>query len=107
MTVLRRFWSLAAIPVACILLALLLGSVLIILSSLATSDQIDFLLPVVAYESLLQGATGLSLLDVTDTGISLAISVDPELAARALTSTIAAATCPISGNEIVPLSVTV
>jgi ABC-type uncharacterized transport system permease subunit len=92
MNLLRHFWSVAAIPILCIFLALLAGSVLIILSSLATSDQIDFLLPLVAYESLLQGATGLSFLDVTDTGISLALSVDPEQAARALTSTIAAAT---------------
>ena len=92
MNAVRHFWSLAAIPLLCIFLALLAGSVLIILSSLATSDQIDFLLPIVAYESLLQGATGLSFIDVTDTGTSLALSVDPELAARALTSTIAAAT---------------
>jgi ABC-type uncharacterized transport system permease subunit len=92
MNALRHFWSLAAIPLLCIVLALLAGSVLIILSSLATSGSIDFLLPIVAYESLIQGATGLSFLDVTDTGTSLAISIDPELAGRALTSTIAAAT---------------
>ena len=92
MNALRHFWSLAAIPLLCIFLALLVGSVLIILSSLATSDTIDFLLPIVAYESLIQGATGLSFIDVTDTGASFAISIDPELAARALTSTVAAAT---------------
>jgi ABC-type uncharacterized transport system permease subunit len=92
MNVLRHVWYVAAVPILCIFLALLAGSVLIILSSLATSDQIDFLLPIVAYESLIEGATGLSFLDVTDDGTALALSVDPELAARALTSTIAAAT---------------
>lgn len=92
MTGLLRFWSLAIIPLASIVLALLLGSVLIIVSSLATADHIDLLLPVVAYESLLQGATGLSFIDVDRGAITLAFSIDPERAARGLTSTIAAAT---------------
>jgi simple sugar transport system permease protein len=82
---------LAAIPIVSILLALLLGSVLIIASSLATEKQLNLMLPLVAYESLLQGATGLSFLDVTGRTITLAFSINPDQAARALTSTFAAA----------------
>lgn len=93
MTTLRHFWSLAVIPLASIFLALVFGSVLIIISGLATVGRLDFRLPFVAYEALLEGATGLSFLDVAgDGGVSLAFSIDPERAARALTSTIAAAT---------------
>jgi ABC-type uncharacterized transport system permease subunit len=93
MSTLRHFWSLAVIPLASIFLALLFGSILIIISGLATVGRLDFLLPIVAYEALLEGATGLSFLDVgADGGIALAFSIDPERAARALTSTIAAAT---------------
>ena len=91
MAAVRRFWMLAAIPVVSILLALLLGSVLIIASSLATEKQLNLMLPLVAYESLLQGATGLSFLDVTGRTITLAFSINPDQAARALTSTFAAA----------------
>ncbi len=93
MKTLRHFWSLAAIPLASIFLALLCGSILIIVSGLATVGRLDFLLPIVAYEALLEGATGLSFLNVAaDGSIALAFSIDPERAARALTSTIAAAT---------------
>jgi simple sugar transport system permease protein len=91
MAALRRFWSLAAIPIISILLALLLGSILIIISSLATEKQLNLMLPVVAYESLLQGATGLSFLDVNGHTITFALSLNPDQAARALTSTFAAA----------------
>jgi general nucleoside transport system permease protein len=91
MAMLRRFWALAAIPIVSIFLALLVGSVLIILSSLATEKQINFALPLVAYESLLQGATGLSFLDVAGRSITIAPSINPDQAARALTSTFAAA----------------
>ena len=48
------------------------------------------MLPIVAYESLLQGATGFSFLDVKGDTITFAISVDPEKAARALTNTMQA-----------------
>ncbi len=65
MRFLRRAWALAAVPTVSILLALLLGSLLIIASSLATEGSLNLLLPLVAYESLLQGATGLSFIDVT------------------------------------------
>ncbi len=90
---LRRFWGLAVIPIVSILLALLVGSLLIIASSLANGDSLNLLLPLVAYESLLEGAAGISLIDVTSDGVpSLAMSIDSERAARALTNTIAAAT---------------
>jgi simple sugar transport system permease protein len=91
MAALRRFWALAAIPIVSILLALLLGSVLIIASSLATEKQLNLMLPLVAYESLLQGATGLSFLDVAGRTITVSLSINPDQAARALTSTFAAA----------------
>ncbi len=87
----RRIWALAAVPVVSILLALLLGSLLIIASSLVTEKSINLLLPLVAYESLLQGATGLSFMDVNGGAISLAPSINPDQAARAVTNTLAAA----------------
>ena len=88
---LRRFWALAAVPVISILLALLLGSVLIILSSLQTEKAINPLLPLIAYESLLQGATGLSFLDVAGKTITFHLSINPDQAGRAITSTLSAA----------------
>jgi len=91
MRLLRRIWALAAVPTVSILLALLLGSLLIIASSLATEKALNPLLPLVAYESLLQGATGLSFIDVTGGVISFAPSINPEQAGRALTNTLAAA----------------
>ena len=93
MNELRRFWSLAVIPILSILLALLVGSLLIIASSLATSESINFFLPLIAYESLFEGATGLSFVDVGAAGeMSLAFSIDPDRALRAVTNTLAAAT---------------
>lgn len=91
MTIARRIWALAAVPVVSIVLALLLGSLLIIASSLATEKAINLLLPLVAYESLLQGATGLSFLDVAGQAISFNLSINPEQAGRAVTNTMAAA----------------
>jgi ABC-type uncharacterized transport system permease subunit len=88
---LRRAWALAAVPVVSIVLALLVGSLLIIASSLATEGSINLLLPIVAYESLLQGATGLSFLDVAGKAVSVGPSINPEQAARAITSTLSAA----------------
>ncbi len=86
-----RIWTIAAIPLVSIVLALLVGSILIILSSLATQGSIDLLLPLVAYESLLQGATGLSFIDVAGGTITLDLSINPEQAVRGLTNTFAAA----------------
>ena len=87
---LRHAWAVAVIPIVSIVLALLLGSVLIILSSLATEKSINFMLPFVAYESLLQGATGLSFIDVAGKAITLHFSINPDQAARAITSTLSA-----------------
>ena len=47
-----------------------------------SEGSINLLLPLVAYESLLQGATGLSFLDVDGGTISFAISIDPEQRTR-------------------------
>jgi len=92
MTNMRRIWALSVIPIVSIILALLVGSLLIIASSLATGDSLNLLLPFVAYESLLEGATGLSLIDLNAADVpSLALSVDVERAARAVTNTLAAA----------------
>jgi simple sugar transport system permease protein len=90
MTLLRRFYALSIIPIISIVLALLLGSVLIIISSVI-QGKLNLMLPVVAYESLLQGATGFSFIDVKGSTITFAISVNPERAARALTNTMQAA----------------
>lgn len=88
---LRQAGSLAIVPVISILLALVVGSLLIIVSSLQTEKQLNFALPLVAYESLLQGATGLSFLDVAGRTITFNFSINPDQAARAITSTLAAA----------------
>jgi ABC-type uncharacterized transport system permease subunit len=88
---LARVWALAAIPLVSIVLALLFGSILIILSSLATEKSLNLLLPLVAYESLFQGATGLSFIDVAGGAITFSPSINPEQASRAITSTLAAA----------------
>jgi simple sugar transport system permease protein len=89
MTLLRRFYALSIVPIISIVLALLLGAVLIILSSVI-QGKLNLLLPVVAYESLLQGATGFSFLDVKGSTVTFAISIDPAKAARALTNTMQA-----------------
>jgi simple sugar transport system permease protein len=78
------------VPLASIVLALLVGSVIILASSIVTTGSIDWSLPIVAYESLFEGATGISFLDVDNGSVSIAFSVDAERAARNLTSTIAA-----------------
>jgi simple sugar transport system permease protein len=88
---LRHATSLANVPVISILLALLVGSILIILSSLQTEKQLNFALPLVAYESLIQGSTGLSFIDVVGRTITFNLSVNPDQAARAITSTLVSA----------------
>jgi simple sugar transport system permease protein len=91
-TTARRIWALAVIPISSIILALLVGSLLIIASSLATGASLNPLLPVIAYESLLEGATGLNLINLDAADVpSPTLSVDIERALRALTSTVAAA----------------
>ena len=89
MTLLRRFYALSIVPIISIVLALLLGSVLIIISSVI-QGKLNLMLPIVAYESLLQGATGFSFLDVKGSSVTFAISIDPAKAARALTNTMQA-----------------
>jgi len=55
----RRIYRLAFIPVASIILALLVGSVLIIISSVVgPAQELDLGLPLVAYGALLRGAVG-------------------------------------------------
>jgi general nucleoside transport system permease protein len=79
------------VPGVSILLALFLGSILILFSSLVTSDTLNFALPLIAYESLIEGSLGFSFIDVRGNDLALAFSIDPERAERALTSTVVAA----------------
>jgi simple sugar transport system permease protein len=88
---LRSLYSLSIIPIASIILALIVGSLLIIASSLVTGGSLNLALPLVAYESLIEGSIGLSFLDLDGQDISFALSIDGERAARALTSTVVAA----------------
>ena len=57
-SLLARIWQLVAVPLGAVILGLLLGAVVILLSSLATAGGIDPLLPVRAYGSLFEGAFG-------------------------------------------------
>ena len=54
----RRVYDLSVVPLVSIVLALLLGSLLIIVSSLAGASGLNLGLPVVAYLALLDGAVG-------------------------------------------------
>jgi simple sugar transport system permease protein len=59
MSALRRAYSLAIIPVGSIVLALIVGSLLIIVSSLIGGNrQLDVALPLHAYGALVRGAFG-------------------------------------------------
>ena len=86
MTLLRRFYALSIIPIVSILLALLLGAILIVLTSPASQGHFDLLLPIKAYEALLEGATGISFIDIDDGTTTLAISLIPS--AQALTNSL-------------------
>jgi general nucleoside transport system permease protein len=77
MKLLRRFYALSIIPIVSILLALLCGAILIILTSPASQGSFDLLLPIKAYEALLEGATGISFLDTDGATTTLAISLIP------------------------------
>ena len=59
----RRIWGVIVVPVVAIVLALLVGSVVIILSSAIrpNSNGFDLALPLAAYGSMLQGATGFAV----------------------------------------------
>lgn len=87
---LRKVWALSVVPLGSILLALIVGSILILISSVVTTGSLDLTLPLVAYESLFEGATGISFLDTDGGALSLAFAVDADRAARNLTSSIAA-----------------
>ena len=55
----RRVWSIVALPLISILLALVVGAFVIVASQLVLPGaQLDLLLPVTAYSALLQGAFG-------------------------------------------------
>jgi simple sugar transport system permease protein len=86
MRLLRRFYSLSIIPIVSIVLALLCGAILIILTSPASQGSFDLLLPIKAYEALLEGATGISFLDTEGDTTTLAISLIPS--AQALTNSL-------------------
>jgi ABC-type uncharacterized transport system permease subunit len=85
---LRRIWWLSVVPLASIVLALLVGAIIIVISSVATG-ALDLTLPIVAYESMFEGATGVSFLN-TDNGLALEFAINAERAARNLTSTLVA-----------------
>jgi simple sugar transport system permease protein len=87
---LRKVWALSVVPLGSILLALLVGSIIILISSVVTTDSLDLTLPLLAYESLFEGATGISFLNTDGGALSLAFAVDADRAARNLTSSIAA-----------------
>jgi simple sugar transport system permease protein len=87
----RRLGRLLVIPAASIVLALLLGAILILVSSVVTEGALNPALPLIAYESLIEGSLGFSFLDVDGGAIAFAFSVDGERAGRALTSTVVAA----------------
>ena len=69
----RRLRDAIIVPLLAVVLAFIVGSILIILSSLLTPDGLDFTLPVRAYLALLQGA---------------GITLDPEVAVNGLVNTI-------------------
>lgn len=77
MKLLRRFYALSIIPIVSILLALLCGAILIILTSPASQGSFDLLLPIKAYNALLQGATGISFLNTDGDTTTLAITLIP------------------------------
>ena len=86
MKLLRRFYALSIIPIISILLALLCGAILIILTSPASTGSFDFLLPIKAYDALLEGATGISFIDFDDDTFTLALTLIPS--AQALTNSL-------------------
>ena len=68
--ILRQLWSLAALPLISIGLALLVGAVVILVSQLVLPGrQFDLFLPLTAYAALVQGAIG-SFNGIVDTLVS-------------------------------------
>jgi simple sugar transport system permease protein len=60
----RPWYSVAVVPVVSILLALVVGGLVIAVSGLATKTGLSLTLPIAAYESLFEGATGINILTV-------------------------------------------
>jgi simple sugar transport system permease protein len=85
----RKLWALSFVPLVSILLALVVGAIIILISSVVTTGSLDLALPIVAYESLFEGATGISFLNI-DGGLAFAFQIDFDRAIRNLTSSIAA-----------------
>jgi ABC-type uncharacterized transport system permease subunit len=83
-----------SVPIGAVILALVVGSVLILISGvIGPTKKLDFALPLIAYESLLQGATGISFINVGDTGgWAFAFSFNPDDTVRALIDTALKAT---------------
>jgi simple sugar transport system permease protein len=71
----RALWAriiqVSAVPIAAVLLALLVGSIFIVVTSLLTGGELDLLLPWVAYASLFFGAFG-GLNPIVDTMVAAA-----------------------------------
>ncbi|HEX5014239.1 MAG TPA: ABC transporter permease [Candidatus Limnocylindrales bacterium] len=92
MNVLRRFVALSIVPIVSILLALLVGSIIIVVSSGVNTGDWNLLLPLQAYEAMLQGAIGISFFDVKDGAMTFDLVIDPDRILRAVTNTLVAAT---------------
>jgi simple sugar transport system permease protein len=58
---LRRAWAAAVVPLAAILLALIVGAVIITVSSVVIEGSLDIWLWAVAYDALLTGGLGISI----------------------------------------------
>ena len=55
----RRIWSVAAVPVLSVLLALVVGAVIITLSSVVITGSLDLALWITAYSALIEGGLGI------------------------------------------------
>ncbi len=89
-----RILSVIGVPIGAVILALILGYVLILVSGvIGPSKRLDFGLPILAYESLFQGATGISFLDpIQAGGFTFNFQVDPNATASSLIDTAVKAT---------------
>lgn len=56
---LSRVWSLTAVPVASVILALVVGAIVMIVSSVAVRGSLDLTIPFDAYRALLEGGLGI------------------------------------------------
>jgi ABC-type uncharacterized transport system permease subunit len=82
------------VPLGAVVLAILTGSILIVVSGVVGPRQtFDLSLPLVAFESLFEGATGISFIDLTDAGAwSFALTIDLARTQTALIDTAIKAT---------------